>query len=70
MRVSTGIRARVAAIYEPAQESSRDEVRLRPDEHAELAAALAARLGLRAVGWMFTDLLPLDLANATVKRLR
>ncbi|XP_046979099.1 nuclear protein localization protein 4 homolog [Vanessa cardui] len=68
--VPLGIRARVAAVYEPAQECSRDAVRLCADERGALAAALAARLRLRPVGWLFTDLLPLDLAAATVKSLR
>ncbi|CAH2105965.1 unnamed protein product [Euphydryas editha] len=68
--VPLGIRARVAAIYEPAQAGARDWVPLAADERGALAAALAARLGLRAVGWLFTDLLPLDLASGTVKCLR
>lgn len=68
--VPLGVRARVAALYEPPQECSRDRVALRPDADAALATALAARLGLRRVGWLFTDLLPLDLARGTVRHLR
>ena len=31
---------------------------------------LAARLGLRPVGWIFTDLIPLDTSTGTVKHFR
>ena len=31
---------------------------------------LAARLGLRPVGWIFTDLVPLDTSTGTVKHFR
>ncbi|XP_072931598.1 nuclear protein localization protein 4 homolog [Epargyreus clarus] len=68
--VPLGIRARVAAIYEPPQEGSRDAVALRPDAREALALELARRLGLRRVGWLFTDLLPLDRAAGTVKCVR
>ncbi|XP_061377196.1 nuclear protein localization protein 4 homolog [Danaus plexippus] len=68
--VPLGIRARVAAVYEPPQECSRDAVRLASDDHAALLDRLAARLGLERVGWIFTDLLPLDLVSGTVQCLR
>lgn len=68
--VCAGIRARVAAIYEPPQECSRDSVRLAHDEHAATVEELARRLGLRRVGWLFTDLLPRERAAATVECLR
>ncbi|XP_035433294.2 nuclear protein localization protein 4 homolog isoform X1 [Spodoptera frugiperda] len=68
--VPLGIRARVAAIYEPPQSSARDTVSLSPDPRAPLLQDLAARLGLRPVGWIFTDLLPLDVATGTVKHIR
>ncbi|XP_047024530.1 nuclear protein localization protein 4 homolog isoform X2 [Helicoverpa zea] len=68
--VPLGIRARVAAIYEPPQTSTRDSVALQPDPRAPLLAELARRLGLRAVGWIFTDLLPLDTATGTVRHIR
>ncbi|XP_038211734.1 nuclear protein localization protein 4 homolog [Zerene cesonia] len=68
--VPLGIRARVAAIYEPPQECSRDHVALAPDDRQQLLDHIAARLGLRRVGWMFTDLMPLDLAAGTVKTIR
>ncbi|XP_068631700.1 nuclear protein localization protein 4 homolog isoform X2 [Battus philenor] len=68
--VPLGIRARVTAVYEPPQESGRDFITLAEDPHAELLAELARRLGLRRVGWMFTDLLPDDLAAGTVRQVR
>lgn len=60
----------MSAVYEPPQESSRDGITLGEEPHAALLAELAARLGLRRIGWMFTDLLPEDLAAGTVRRLR
>ncbi|XP_026729175.1 nuclear protein localization protein 4 homolog isoform X2 [Trichoplusia ni] len=68
--VPLGIRARVAAIVEPPQQSARDSVALAPDARDGLLQELARRLGLRAVGWIFTDLLPLDVATGTVKHIR
>ncbi|KAJ2939843.1 hypothetical protein O0L34_g18038 [Tuta absoluta] len=68
--VPLGIRARVAAIYEPPQSASRDHVSLAPDPHAPLLGAIARRLGLRPVGWIFTDLLVSDRAKGTVKNIR
>lgn len=68
--VPLGIRARVAAIYEPPQAGARDAVLLAPDPRAALLDQLASRLGLRQVGWIFTDLLPLDTAAGTVKHIR
>nr|XP_034830337.1 nuclear protein localization protein 4 homolog [Maniola hyperantus] len=68
--VPLGIRARVSAIYEPPQECTRDSVRLADDEHEALVEELARRLGLRRVGWLFTDLLPKDRTAATVQCLR
>lgn len=55
-----GIRARVVAIYEPPQESTRDSVTLYPDSKAEDLKILAQQLGLTAVGWIFTDLIAED----------
>ncbi|CAG9133328.1 unnamed protein product [Plutella xylostella] len=55
--VPLGIRARVAAIYEPPQISSRDHIALQPDSKEEALEAIASALGLRRVGWCFTDLI-------------
>ncbi|XP_058454688.1 nuclear protein localization protein 4 homolog isoform X2 [Malaya genurostris] len=68
--VPLGIRARVAAIYEPPQESNRDSIRLLDDEHEIEVDELAQQLGLRRVGWIFTDLLAENAAAGTVKHVR
>ncbi|XP_040355758.1 nuclear protein localization protein 4 homolog isoform X1 [Ixodes scapularis] len=68
--VPLGIRAIVAAIYEPPQESTPDSVRLLPDDKEKLVDELASRLGLVRVGWIFTDLVAEDLQKGTVKHLR
>lgn len=68
--VPLGIRARVAAIYEPPQESNRDSIRLLTDEHDAEVDELAHQLGLRRVGWIFTDLLAENAAAGTVKHVR
>ncbi|KAJ8959763.1 hypothetical protein NQ314_006192 [Rhamnusium bicolor] len=64
------IRANVVAIYEPPQESSRDSVRLLSDEREEIVEHIANSLGLRRVGWIFTDLLAEDIQKGTVKHTR
>lgn len=68
--VPLGIRAIVVAIYEPPQESSRDSVKLLPDEREPIVEELARSLGLRSVGWIFTDLLADDMQKGTVKHNR
>lgn len=44
-----GIRAHVAAIYEPPQESNRDSIKLLEDEHGKEVDEFAAALGLKKV---------------------
>ncbi|EFA08302.2 Nuclear protein localization protein 4 homolog-like Protein [Tribolium castaneum] len=68
--VPLGIRANVVAIYEPPQESSRDSIHLLRDDKEEIVEELAQNLGLRRVGWIFTDLIPEDVQKGTVKHLR
>ncbi|XP_031638747.1 nuclear protein localization protein 4 homolog isoform X3 [Contarinia nasturtii] len=68
--VPLGIRARVAAIYEPPQDSTRNSIKLLPDERAEEIDELATKLGLRKVGWIFTDLISDNAALGTVKHIR
>ncbi|CAL1297658.1 unnamed protein product [Larinioides sclopetarius] len=68
--VPLGIKATVAAIYEPPQEGSRDFLRLLPDEKADLVDRIALDLGLVRVGWIFTDLIPENLQKGTVKHIR
>lgn len=47
--VPLGLKAHVAAIYEPPQESTRDSLKLLDDEHAAEVDELAASLGLKKV---------------------
>lgn len=47
--VPLGLKAHVAAIYEPPQESTRDSLKLLDDEHAAEVDELASSLGLRKV---------------------
>ncbi|XP_057323162.1 nuclear protein localization protein 4 homolog isoform X2 [Microplitis mediator] len=68
--VPLGIRAVVAAIYEPPQESTRDSISLLPDEKEPLVQELAQKLDLRRVGWIFTDLIADDVKKGTVKHVR
>uniref|UniRef100_A0A6P7FF04 Nuclear protein localization protein 4 homolog n=1 Tax=Diabrotica virgifera virgifera TaxID=50390 RepID=A0A6P7FF04_DIAVI len=68
--VPLGIKANVVAIYEPPQESSKDSIHLLPDDREEIVEQMAASLGLRRVGWIFTDLLAKDVQTGTVKYIR
>ncbi|KAK4874625.1 hypothetical protein RN001_013985 [Aquatica leii] len=68
--VPLGIRANVAAIYEPPQESSKHCIQLLPDDREELVNQIASALGLRRVGWIFTDLMAEDVQKGTVKHTR
>lgn len=68
--VPLAIRATVAVIYEPPQESTRDSIEFKDDPHAELVDTLAAELGLRKVGCLFTDLIADDTKKGIVKHLR
>ena len=56
--VPLGIKAVVCAIYEPPQESSKDTLRILPDPNDEIVEEAASKMGLRKVGWIFTDLVP------------
>ncbi|GAB0088866.1 Nuclear protein localization protein 4 homolog [Sergentomyia squamirostris] len=68
--VPLGIRARVSAIYEPSQESNQDSIRLLDDDFKTDVDEIAAALGLRRVGWIFTDLVSENAAAGTVKHIR
>lgn len=68
--VPLGIRANVSVIYEPPQETSADCVRLLPDDREAVVDELANALGLRRVGWIFTDLIAEDAQAGTVKHFR
>ncbi|KAK1135517.1 nuclear protein localization protein 4 [Melipona bicolor] len=68
--VPLGIRAVVAAIYEPPQESTKNSIRLLPDEKEAVVDELAHLLNLKRVGWIFTDLIADDIKKGTVKHVR
>ena len=52
------------------QISTRNSVELLEDDKRGVVNSVAARLGLQCVGWIFTDLVPLDLTKGTVKHFR
>lgn len=60
--VPLGIRAVVSAIYEPPQVATKYSVELLEDPREQDVRELAGHLGLRKVGWIFTDL-ELDTQN-------
>jgi len=69
--VPLGIRGKVVAIYEPPQESTRDNIRFSlNDEKAPLVTEIATALGLKCLGWVFTDLITEDISKGTVKHVR
>lgn len=64
-------RSRVAAIYEPRQETDRDGIKFHlNDDKINVVDEVAAALGLQRVGWIFTDLIPEDVSTGTVKHIR
>nr|CAG4647889.1 EOG090X05T8 [Moina brachiata]SVE92999.1 EOG090X05T8 [Moina brachiata] len=65
-----GIKAVVAAIYEPPQESTRDTLRLLEDPKKTVVDQIATKMGLKCVGWIFTDLVTEDASKGTVKHVR
>lgn len=69
--VPLGIRAVVTAIYEPPQSSGESSVELHlPDPNESRIHALAKKLNLKCIGWMFTDLVMDDSRKGTVKHFR
>ncbi|KAK6008886.1 nuclear protein localization protein [Ostertagia ostertagi] len=64
--VPLGIKATVAAIYEPPQSCSPDGVQLLDDPHEDAVDQLCNWLGLKRVGWIFTDLWSADRVKGTV----
>lgn len=68
--VPLGIKAVVTAIYEPPQKSSQSSVTLLDDPCESSVSAMAEKLGLHKVGWIFTDLVAKDLNSGTVKHFR
>lgn len=68
--VPLGIKATIVSIYEPPQDSTTDMVKLLPDSKLEAIDFVASNIGLRRIGWIFTDLVPLDRSKGTVKYVR
>ncbi|KAK3529111.1 hypothetical protein QTP70_016546 [Hemibagrus guttatus] len=68
--IPLGIRAEVAAIYEPPQIGTQNSLELIDDSRAAAVEEIAAKLGLRKVGWIFTDLLSEDTRIGTVRYTR
>jgi nuclear protein localization family protein 4 len=65
--VPLGIKAVVSAIYEPPQETTSTSIELLEDELADKVVEVASHLGLRRIGWIFTDLEPLPGQQGKVK---
>ncbi|KRX54527.1 Eukaryotic initiation factor 4A-III [Trichinella sp. T9] len=55
--VPLGIRAVVTVIYEPPQITYTDGIDILEDPHDEIVDSLAECLGLKRIGWIFTDFL-------------
>ncbi|PVD39210.1 hypothetical protein C0Q70_01838 [Pomacea canaliculata] len=68
--VPLGIKATVAAIYEPPQKNSPNKIELLPDSKEVMINDAAKQLGLIPVGWIFTDLVAEDLSKGTVRNFR
>uniref|UniRef100_A0A3Q4ARA7 Nuclear protein localization protein 4 homolog n=1 Tax=Mola mola TaxID=94237 RepID=A0A3Q4ARA7_MOLML len=68
--IPLGIRAEVAAIYEPPQNATQNSLELIDDPKAAAVDEIAAKLGLYKVGWIFTDLLSEDTRIGTVRYTR
>eukprot|EP00118_Oscarella_pearsei_P001929 m.8922 g.8922 ORF g.8922 m.8922 type:complete len:587 (+) comp20980_c0_seq1:21-1781(+) len=68
--VPLGIKAVVSAIYEPPQESSSGSVELLEDGRTDSANEVAGYLGLKRIGWIFTDLEPQSTDKTLVKYKR
>ena len=48
------------------QETSRDSIKLLPDDKEMIVEDIAQKLGLKRVGWIFTDLIADDIQRGTV----
>lgn len=53
-------------LYSVIQESTRDSIKLLPDEREATVEQIARKLGLKRVGWIFTDLIADDIQRGTV----
>ncbi|XP_065579373.1 nuclear protein localization protein 4 homolog isoform X2 [Artemia franciscana] len=68
--VPLGIKAVVAAIYEPPQQNRREGIKFLDDPMEETVNTVAKEFGLQRVGWIFTDLVTEDPQKGTVKNFR
>uniref|UniRef100_A0A3B3ZDT2 Nuclear protein localization protein 4 homolog n=1 Tax=Periophthalmus magnuspinnatus TaxID=409849 RepID=A0A3B3ZDT2_9GOBI len=68
--IPLGIRAEVAAIYEPPQTATQNSLELLEDPKAAAVDEIASKLGLCKVGWIFTDLVSEDTRIGTVRYTR
>lgn len=68
--VPLGIKATVAAIYEPPQQSSRDHIEFLEDINFNHVKKVSSLLNLVCVGWIFTDLIAKDTHQGTVEHTR
>jgi len=69
--VPLGIRAVVSAIYEPPQVTSPNSIEVKfPDPNQDKINNLAKKLGIKCVGWIFTDLVMDDPRKGTVQHFR
>ncbi|CAI5441909.1 unnamed protein product [Caenorhabditis angaria] len=70
LEVPLGIKATVAAIYEPPQYCKEDGIEFLEEKHEETVNKLLGWLGLQRVGWIFTDLWTANRAEGTVHYTR
>ncbi|KAI1730031.1 NPL4 family domain-containing protein [Ditylenchus destructor] len=68
--VPLGIKAVVSAVYEPPQTCQSDRVKFEEDPNEETVEILCQFLGMKCVGWIFTDLWSADSKLGTVHCIR
>lgn len=69
--VPLGIKAVVSAIYEPPQTTTESSIELiLPDPNEQKIKEISKKLGLKCIGWIFTDLVMDDPRQGTVKHFR
>ncbi|CAO4364033.1 unnamed protein product [Caenorhabditis nigoni] len=68
--VPLGIKATVAAIYEPPQHCRENGIEFLEDKNEKIVDKLLEMLGLQRVGWIFTDCWKADRAEGTVHYTR
>ena len=68
--VPLGIKSVVSFIYEPPQNTDQKSIEFLEDPFQCVVDDIAKLLGLHCVGWIFTDLQALSVADGTVKTVR